>query len=44
MFEFLRVQYALHGESYIPILKQAVVKGRITPAQFEDITGQEYTP
>lgn len=44
MFEFLKVQYALHGDSYIPILKQAVVKGRITAAQYEEITGQEYAP
>lgn len=42
MYQFLLVQYRLHGESYIPTLKKMVTKGRITPEQFEEITGQEY--
>jgi hypothetical protein len=44
MFEFLKCQYALHGEAYIPTLRQMVVRGRITAAQYEEITGQEYAP
>ena len=42
MFEFLKVQYALHGDDYIPTLKQMVQKGRITAAQYKEITGQTY--
>jgi hypothetical protein len=43
MFEFLKCQYALYGEAYIPTLKQMVKKGRITAAQYKEITGQDYT-
>lgn len=42
MYQFLLVQYKLHGDSYIPTLNKMVAKGRITPEQFEEITGQEY--
>ncbi len=42
MFEFLKVQYELKGESYIPTLKKMVVRGRITAEQYKEITGIEY--
>lgn len=42
MFEFLKIQYALKGESYIPTLKKMVAKERITDEQYKEITGIDY--